>query len=91
MSKKKFKIEDYKLVKINWLDAMDSETGWHSLSKLKNAKPEPVVSVGGIIAEDEKRIVVTGDFCSDGETGRGITIPKDWCQKISILKVPDAG
>tara|TARA_B100001250_G_C19812704_1_gene796577 strand:- start:2035 stop:2307 length:273 start_codon:yes stop_codon:yes gene_type:complete len=86
MPKKKFKIEDYRLVQVNWIDAMDSETGWHSLNKLKKAQPEPVVSVGWIISEDDKRIVVTGDFCSDGETGRAITIPKDWCQKVTRLE-----
>ena len=45
MGKKKFKIEDYRLVQVDWIDAMDSETGWHSLNKLKKAQPEPVVSV----------------------------------------------
>jgi hypothetical protein len=39
---KKFNLEQYKLVKINWLDAMDSDTGWHDLKKMKQSKAEPV-------------------------------------------------
>ena len=38
---KKFKIEDYRIVRIHWQDAMDCETGWHDLKKLKSAKTEP--------------------------------------------------
>ena len=82
---KKFNLEQYKLVKINWLDAMDSDTGWHDLKKMKQSKAEPVQSVGWIINETEKWYTMSADFCSDGTTGRAITIPKDWCQKITLL------
>ena len=52
---KKFKIEDYRIVRIHWQDAMDCETGWHDLKKLKSAKTEPVVSVGYLVVENDKQ------------------------------------
>tara|TARA_Y200000002_G_scaffold12099_5_gene9912 strand:+ start:1391 stop:1663 length:273 start_codon:yes stop_codon:yes gene_type:complete len=81
----KFSISNYNLVKINWQDAMDCETGWHDLKKLKLAKTEPVVSVGYVILDNEKQYTLVSDFCSDGTSGRAITIPKDWCQKVTKL------
>lgn len=83
----KFNINDYKLVKIKWQDAMDSETGWHDLKKLKRAKTEPVTSVGYVIVENEKQYTLVSDFCSDGTSGRAITIPKDWTQSMESLEV----
>ena len=83
---KKFKIEDYRIVRIHWQDAMDCETGWHDIKKLKSAKTEPVVSVGYLVVENEKQYTLSSDFCTDGTTGRGISIPKDWCQKIEDLE-----
>tara|TARA_R110001599_G_scaffold312369_1_gene519940 strand:- start:58 stop:342 length:285 start_codon:yes stop_codon:yes gene_type:complete len=85
-TKKKFNINNYKLVLVHFQDAMDFDTGWHDLKKVQAAKTEPVTSVGWIVNETEKHIVLTADFCSDGTTGRAIAIPKDWCQKIIILK-----
>ena len=84
---KKFNLTDYRLVRISWQDAMDSETGWHDLKKLKSAKTEPVVSVGYIIVENDKQYTLVSDFCSDGTSGRAITIPKDWTQKVEALEV----
>ena len=83
----KFNINDYKLVKIKWQDAMDSETGWHDLKNLKLAKTEPVTSVGYVIVENEKQYTLVSDFCSDGTSGRAITIPKDWTQSLESLEV----
>lgn len=82
---KKFSINNYVLVKVNWNDAMDFDTGWHDLKKLKLAKTEPVVSVGYIITETDKQLTLVSDFCSDGTSGRAISIPKDWCHKITKL------
>ena len=83
----KFNINDYKLVRLKWQDAMDSETGWHDLKKLKLAKTEPVTSVGYVIVENEKQYTLVSDFCSDGTSGRAITIPKDWTQSMESLEV----
>ena len=86
MAKKKFNIDQFKLVQVHFEDAMDYDTGWHDLKKVQAAKTEPVTSVGWIVNETEKHIVLSADFCSDGTTGRAIAIPKDWCQKIISLK-----
>ena len=35
---KKFNIEDYRIVRIYWQDAMDCETGWHDLKEAQICK-----------------------------------------------------
>ena len=85
MSQKKFNLDKYKMVCVKWQDAVDFETGWHSLKQIQNSKTEPVTSLGWLVKETSKHIVLASDFCSDGITGRAITIPKDWCAKITNL------
>lgn len=88
MARKKFNINDYKMVLVSWQDAMDMETGWHDLKKIQASKTEPVKSMGWLVKETDKHIVLASDFCSDGTSGRAITIPRDWCGKITMVN-PD--
>ena len=90
MAKTKFKIQDYKMVLVSWQDAMDIETGWHSLRKIQSSKTEPVKSLGWLVKDTDKHIVLASDFCSDGTSGRAITIPKDWCSKITKVTTDDS-
>jgi|TARA_R110002020_G_scaffold347389_1_gene561051 hypothetical protein len=83
--KDKFTKDKFKLVLVEWSDAMDFDNGWHDLKKVQAAKVEQVMSVGWIVTEDDKHIVLSSDFCSDCTSGRAIAIPKDWCQKITPL------
>jgi|TARA_R110000803_G_scaffold95372_3_gene163314 hypothetical protein len=83
--KDKFTKDKFKLVLVEWTDAMDFDNGWHDLKKVQAAQVEQVVSVGWIVTEDDKHIVLSSDFCSDCTSGRAIAIPKDWCQKIIEL------
>ena len=87
MVKKKFNLADYELVKITWNDAQDHETGWTDLSKAIKHKLAAVVSIGWILSQTDKQIILVGDFIpEDGTTSRITIIPKDWCQKITTLE-----
>lgn len=82
----KFRVEDYKLVIVEWNDAQDHETGWTSLKKAKTHSICKVRSIGWKIIDNETRIVIVGDFIlEDGETSRITAIPKDWCTKITEI------
>jgi hypothetical protein len=86
VSKKKFYLADYELVKITWNDAQDHETGWTDLNKAKKHKLAAVVSIGWILSQTDKQIILVGDFIpEDGTTSRITIIPKDWCQTITTL------
>ena len=63
MAKKKFNIDQFKLVQVHFEDAMDYDTGWHDLKKVQAAKTEPVTSVGWIVNETEKHIVLSVAKC----------------------------
>ncbi|MGI9358960.1 MAG: hypothetical protein ACR2ON_06120 [Paracoccaceae bacterium] len=86
VKKNKFYHGKFPLVCIEWEDAQDHETGWSSLKKAQKHETAPVVSVGWILEETDKKYVLAGDFIlEDLETSRITSIPKDWCQKVTKL------
>ena len=88
VKKNKFHHGKFKLVCIEWEDAQDHETGWSSLRKAQKHETAPVISVGWIVQETEKKYVLAGDFIlEDLETSRITSIPKDWCQKVTKLNL----
>ena len=82
------------MVRVVWMDAMDGETGWVALSKLRNAKLATCVDIGWMIRNDETTVTIMGSWCldpeevkeEDKEGGRYITIPKGWVKSIIYLK-----
>lgn len=87
--KNKFHHGKFPLVCIEWEDAQDHETGWHALKKAQKHLTAPIISVGWIVEETDKKYVLTGDFVlEDLETSRICSIPKDWCQKVIKLEAP---
>ena len=83
------------LVKITWMDAMDGDTGWVALSKMRDAKLATCVDIGWMIRNDDERVTIMGSWCldpeeikdDDKEGGRYITIPKGWVKKIEYLMI----
>ena len=82
------------MVRITWMDAMDGDTGWVSLAKMRDAKLATCVDIGWMIRNDEQRVTIMGSWCldpqevkeEDKEGGRYITIPKGWVKKIEYLE-----
>lgn len=48
----------YKLRMIRWIDSTGLN-GWQALETIQGLTPDPVISVGFVVAEDEDRIVIT--------------------------------
>ncbi len=76
--------------RVVWRDAVGgSNTGWRSLSELKDQSVATVISCGVIIHEDEEKIIicphviVEDDRVIEGDAE--IAIPKDWI--ISSMKM----
>ena len=82
------------MVRVVWMDAMDGDTGWVALSKMRNAKLATCVDVGWMIRNDETTVTIMGSWCldpeevkeEDKEGGRYITIPKGWVKSITYLQ-----
>jgi len=83
------------MVRVVWMDAMDGDTGWVALNKMRDSKLATCVDIGWMIRNDEERVTIMGSWCldpqededKDKEGGRYITIPKGWVKKIEYLKV----
>ena len=86
------------MVRITWMDAIDGDTGWVTLSKMRNAKLAMCVDIGWLIRKDDNRVTIMGSWCldpqetkeDDKEGGRYITIPTGWVKKIEFLEVKHA-
>ena len=88
----------WRMVRITWMDAMDGDTGWVPLGKMRNAKLATCVDIGWLIRNDENRVTIMGSWCldpqetkeDDKEGGRYITIPTGWVKKMEFLEVKHA-
>jgi hypothetical protein len=79
---------NFPLVKITWLDATDIDTGWHTISEIKEKTLVAVESVGWLLEETDQKIVLIGCLDRhDENAGRGIIIPKPWITKREELAV----
>ena len=77
------------MVRVTWLDARDTETGWLDIKEVIDAPLAVCQEVGWMVTNDE-RIVIMRSYSKDKEdiTGGGaIAIPKGWIKKIEYLKV----
>ena len=91
--------ECWPMVRITWMDAMDGDTGWVALSKMRDAKLATCVDIGWMIRNDDLRVSIMGSWCldpqeekdEDKEGGRYITIPKGCVKKIEHLKIENYG
>ena len=76
------------MVRITWMDAMDGDTGWVPLGKMRDAKLATCIDIGWMIRNDELRVTIMGSWCLDPDDkhgGRYITVPKGWVKEIKYL------
>ena len=80
-----------KIVLVEWNDAYEMDSGWHSLEDAKKWNLCLCYSVGYLLSENEKSIVIGADVgvgC-DSDVGRVQSIPKGCISDITILKEVD--
>jgi hypothetical protein len=86
-------IDKVPMVRVTWLDARDTETGWLDIKKVLDAPLATCQEVGWMVTNNENKIVIMRSFsvCPDDKediTGGGaIAIPKSWIVKIEYLKI----
>ena len=83
----KYKLDELKMVRVDWLDAMSDDNTWQELGNLAKQTLKPVTCVGWILAEYEENIILISSFDEDAQMGGGgCTIPKTSIKKITQLK-----
>jgi hypothetical protein len=78
------------MVRVSWLDARDTETGWLSYKEIVEAPLARCQEVGWMIVNTEEKIVMMRSWCTDKDDNHGggaIAIPKSWITKIEYLSV----
>ena len=84
---KDYKINNLKMVKVEWLDAMSDDNTWQELEELAKQILRPVTCVGWILAENEDNIILISSFDEDSQCGGGGTvIPTNCVQKITKVR-----
>jgi len=81
------------MVRVTWLDARDTETGWLDIKEVIAAPLAVCQEVGWMIVNNDDKIVIMRSYSKDKEdiTGGGaIAIPQGWIKKIEYLGVSHA-
>ena len=89
-STEKFDITKCPMVRITWLDARDTETGWLSIKEIQEAPLAVCQEVGWMVVENVEKVVIMRSWCTDKDDNHGggaIAIPKGWVTKIEYLEV----
>ena len=85
-----FNIENKPMVRVTWLDARDTETGWIAIKDIIAAPLAKCQEVGWLVVNTDHKIVVMRSWCTDKDDNHGggaIAIPKGWVTKIEYLTV----
>ena len=85
-----FDIEKVPMVRVTWLDARDTETGWLPIKDILNAPLAVCQEVGYMVIKNQQKIVITRSWCIDKDDNHGggsIAIPRGWVTKIEYLHV----
>ena len=83
-------IEKVPMVRIHWVDARDTETGWLDVKDIIKAPLANCMEVGWMMVNNDEKVVIMRSWCKDKDdnSGGGSTaIPKGWVRKIEYLKV----
>ena len=86
-------IDKVPMVRVTWLDARDTETGWIAIKDIIAAPLAVCQEVGYLIVNNEEKGVVMRSWCVDREDNHGggaIAIPQGWVTKIEYLQVSHA-
>jgi len=86
-------IQKVPMVRVTWLDARDTETGWLDIKKVLDAPLAKCQEVGWMVTNNSEKIVIMRSFSvcpedkEDISGGGAIAIPKGWIVNIEYLKV----
>tara|TARA_R100000781_G_scaffold61123_1_gene39061 strand:+ start:361 stop:639 length:279 start_codon:yes stop_codon:yes gene_type:complete len=81
------------MVRVTWLDARDTETGWIDIKDIMAAPLAKCQEVGWMAVNNDEKVVIMRSWCLDRDDNHGggaIAIPKGWVKKIEYLQVTHA-
>ena len=81
------------MVRITWLDARDTETGWIDIKDIIKAPLALCQEVGWMVVNNDEKVVVMRSWCVDRDDNHGggaVAIPKGWIKRIEYLGVKHA-
>ena len=85
-----FNIDKVPMVRVTWLDARDTETGWIDIKEVINAPLVVCQEVGWMIHNNNEKVIIMRSYSKDKDEisgGGAIAIPKGWITKIEYLEV----
>ena len=88
--KMSFDITKVPMVRVTWLDARDTETGWLPIKDILNAPLAKCQEVGWMVVNNKEKIVIMRSWCTDKDDNHGggcIAIPRGWVTKVEFLEV----
>ena len=86
-------IDKVPMVRVTWLDARDTETGWIDIKDIMAAPLATCQEVGWMTVNNDEKIVIMRSWGLDRDDNHGggaIAIPKGWIKKIEYLRVTHA-
>ena len=82
-------LENLPIVKVEWLDAMSDDNTWQKIEDLERQTLRIVYSVGWLLKDNPKTIILISSFDSESQCGGGgTTIPKNCVTNITYLQKP---
>ena len=85
-----FDIKKVPMVRVTWLDARDTETGWLDIKDVMNAPLATCQEVGWLIHNNKEKVIIMRSYSKDKDDisgGGAIAIPKSWVTRIEYLEV----
>jgi len=83
-------IQKVPMVRVTWLDARDTETGWLDIKEILDAPLAVCQEVGWMVTNTSEKVVIMRSYSKDKDDisgGGAIAIPKGWITKIEYLEV----
>lgn len=85
-------VDEMKLVLVTWIDALGCSSSWRDKEHLADSKPLLCRSVGWILRDDDKYIVLVPHIADETQynewQGCGdMTIPRGMIQKVQLLEI----
>jgi hypothetical protein len=78
------------MVRVTWVDARDTETGWLDIKEVMAAPLAICQEVGWLAVNNDEKVVIMRSYSKDKDDisgGGAIAIPKGWVTKIEYLSV----
>lgn len=76
-----------KPVFVSWLDAV-SEDAWTSIDEAKEEEPPVIMSLGYLIYEDDKKLVIAANLDeTNGNCSAILSIPRTWLLEMKELRI----